>query len=52
MIAEARIWNRPLSADEINAENHFYKVSPSTRYHRTVKGLWHIGNSMMKKELQ
>ena len=28
MIAEARIWNRPLSADEINAENHFYKVSP------------------------
>ena len=30
MIAEARIWNRPLSADEINAENHFYKVSPDS----------------------
>ena len=28
--AEARIWNRPLSADEINAENHFYKVSPDS----------------------
>lgn len=29
-IAEARIWNRALSADEINAENHFYRVSPET----------------------
>lgn len=29
-IAEARIWNRVLSADEINAENHFYRVSPET----------------------
>lgn len=28
MIAEARIWNRVLSADEIKAENHFYKIYP------------------------
>ena len=27
MIAEARIWNKVLSAEEINAENHFYKIA-------------------------
>ncbi|MGN0188884.1 MAG: DUF1735 and LamG domain-containing protein [Candidatus Cryptobacteroides sp.] len=26
MIAEARVWNRVLSAEEINKPNHFYKV--------------------------
>lgn len=26
MIAEARVWNRVLSVEEINAPNHFYKV--------------------------
>ena len=30
MIAEARIWNRALTAEEINAPNHFYKVSPDS----------------------
>lgn len=29
MIAEARVWNRVLSADEINAPNHFYKLYAS-----------------------
>lgn len=29
-IAEARIWNRALSADEINAPSHFYSVDPSS----------------------
>lgn len=28
MMSEVRVWNRALSADEINAENHFYKVEP------------------------
>lgn len=27
-MSEVRIWNRPLSADEIKVENHFYKVEP------------------------
>lgn len=30
MIAEARIWNKALTADEIAAENHFYKVDPAS----------------------
>lgn len=30
MIAEARIWNRVLTSDDINAENHFYKVPPDS----------------------
>ena len=30
MMSEVRVWNRALSADEINAENHFYKVEPDT----------------------
>lgn len=29
MIAEARLWNRVLTAEEINAPNHFYKLLPS-----------------------
>ena len=29
MIAEARLWNRVLSQEEINAPNHFYKLYPS-----------------------
>ena len=29
MIAEARLWNRVLTAEEINAPNHFYKLYPS-----------------------
>ncbi len=29
MIAEARLWNRVLSAQEINAPNHFYKLYES-----------------------
>ena len=29
MIAEARMWNKVLSAEEINATNHFYKLYPS-----------------------
>lgn len=28
MIAEARIWNRVLTAGEINAQDHFYSVDP------------------------
>ena len=28
MLSEVRIWNRALSAEEIKAENHFYKVEP------------------------
>lgn len=28
MIAEARVWNRVLTAEEINATNHFYKLYP------------------------
>lgn len=29
MIAEARLWNKVLSAEEINTPNHFYKLYPS-----------------------
>lgn len=29
MIAEARVWNRVLDADEINKPNHFYKLYPA-----------------------
>lgn len=29
-ISEARIWNKALTADEINATNHFYKVEPDS----------------------
>ncbi len=29
MIAEARLWNRVLTKEEINAPNHFYKLYPS-----------------------
>ena len=29
MIAEARVWNRVLSIEEINKPNHFYKVYAS-----------------------
>ncbi|MGN0213230.1 MAG: DUF1735 and LamG domain-containing protein [Muribaculaceae bacterium] len=29
-ISEARVWNRVLSADEINAKNHFYMVDASS----------------------
>lgn len=29
-ISEARIWNRCLSADEINSANHFYSVDPAS----------------------
>ena len=25
-MAELRLWNRVLTADEINADNHFYKI--------------------------
>lgn len=28
-VSEARIWNRALTSEEINAENHFYTVSPN-----------------------
>lgn len=28
-ISEVRFWNRALSAEEINEENHFYRISPS-----------------------
>ncbi len=30
MIAEARIWEKALTAEEINAENHFWKVRPDS----------------------
>lgn len=30
MVSEVRIWNRCLSAQEINAEDHFYKVDSSS----------------------
>lgn len=30
MISEVRIWNKALTADQINAENHFYKVDPTS----------------------
>ncbi len=29
MIAEARVWNRVLTAEEINSPNHFYKLYPA-----------------------
>lgn len=29
-ICEARIWNKALTADQINAENHFYKINPAS----------------------
>lgn len=28
LMSEVRIWNKALSADEISAENHFYKIDP------------------------
>ena len=30
-MAEVRLWNRALTADEINAENHFYTVDPNSK---------------------
>lgn len=30
MISEVRIWNKTLTADEINTENHFYTVDPKS----------------------
>lgn len=30
MIGEVRVWNKALTADEIAAENHFYKVDPAS----------------------
>lgn len=30
LMTEMRIWNRALSADEINSENHFYTVDPNS----------------------
>lgn len=30
MISEARMWNRALTMEEIQAENHFYKVDPAS----------------------
>lgn len=30
MMGEVRIWNKALTADEINAKDHFYKIAPST----------------------
>lgn len=30
MISEARIWNKALTAEEINSTNHFYKVDPKS----------------------
>ena len=30
LMSEVRVWNRALSAAEINAENHFYKVDPAS----------------------
>lgn len=30
MISETRIWNRALSTEEINAEDHFYRVDPAS----------------------
>lgn len=30
MISEVRIWNKALTAEQINAENHFYKVDPAS----------------------
>lgn len=30
-ICECRIWNRVLTEEEINAENHFYKVDPASK---------------------
>lgn len=30
MVSEARIWNRALTAEEIQAENHFYTVDPES----------------------
>lgn len=29
-MAEVRIWNRALSADEINAKGHFYSVDDTS----------------------
>ena len=29
-ISEARVWNRVLSVEEINAKNHFYKVDAAS----------------------
>ncbi len=29
-ISEVRIWNRALAADELTAENHFYKIDPAS----------------------
>ena len=30
LMSEVRVWNRALSADEINAPNHFYTVDPAS----------------------
>lgn len=29
-MSEVRIWNKALTAEEINAENHFYKIDPAS----------------------
>ena len=30
LMSEVRVWNRALTADDINAPNHFYKVDPAS----------------------
>lgn len=39
MIAEARLWNRVLSVEEINSPNHFYKLYPD-QIDETLLAYW------------
>ena len=38
-MSEARIWNRILTKEEINAENHFYHVDPASE---GLVGYWKL----------
>ena len=45
-ISEVRIWNKVLSEEEINAENHFYFVSPDTE---GLAAYWKFNDGMVGK---
>ena len=45
-MAEIRIWNRALKADELQAENHFYTVDPQTE---GLVAYWKCNRSEVKK---
>lgn len=48
-ISEVRIWNRALTEDEINAENHFYTVEPDAN---GLVAYWKFDDGVAGKEVK